>query len=137
VSDLEQQLTLPLLIFIRGLLKYTAVIMLLGWAVWLVAWQSYEISDSYETMASLGDEWVLGVLFGSMGLLCGIALRVERSVVCVRRVALVLGAAYAAICGFFAFGATASTGTWIYGCIAVGHLLVWNYLRYLDGGHRG
>lgn len=109
-----------------------------GWALWIMYFESYEDSRSFSFFASLSDEIVLGGLLVVHGVAVGLYARPE--VGRLRRAVFLFGLVPAMMAAGFAMGNLSSTGVWTYGYFAVLTLLISFHLAMISAGketHKG
>ncbi len=109
--------------------RFHAWAFLAPWGAFLALMESYDSSPTYDVMASIAPELVMGGFFCVAGLVLGALARPARQRMML--VAFGLGACTCAIFLFFLWGNARSTGALTYGVMTLGDLLALGHLYSL------
>lgn len=99
--------------------RYWSVVLLFGWAVWIVALKPFELSMSYSTFAVAG-EHVTAFVVGGLAIVSGLCTIPRKDHKWWLAASMIIqGAILAGIAATFAYSSPTSTGVWVYGVLSL------------------
>lgn len=101
----------------------------LAWAAWVVIFQSFDVSNSFQVMSAVAPEEVFAVILSCVGLYTVYASYKESPKHLAASAALQC-LAWAGISGLFAAATIASTGVVTYAWLSAGHALAFGQISF-------